>query len=209
MAIWDKQVKKAPIKLVQKKILAVLVVSFCSLLLASSVRANIIDPPVLFDKQAGFIMMRDIIRFDVPFERPLFWQTRQIFFNPLSKKFNNVDEEVAIKTLILEAAGEGYKGMVAVGEVIRNRTKLFHAGFEAVCLMPKQFSCWNDRTRAEIFLKKNSASYALAQKAWKDSEKSCLTGGATDYHTSTGHPYWADVYSVTSEIGNHIFYVRK
>jgi len=154
-------------------------------------------------------MIRNSMGLDMFSGRPLSNLTKPVFFSPLIKTINNVEEKVVIDTLILEAAGEGYEGMVAVGEVIRNRAKFFHKGFEAVCLMPKQFSCWNDKQNAENLLKKKSDCYALAQKAWRNSEKSSLAGGATDYHAACVHPYWADAYRVVSKIGNHVFYARK
>ena len=45
-------------------------------------------------------------------------------------------------TLYGEARGEPIEGIVAVGCVIRNRVK-FEGSFYAVCLKPRQFSCWN------------------------------------------------------------------
>ena len=113
------------------------------------------------------------------------------------------------ETLLMEALGEGYKGMVAVGEVIRNRTRLFDKNAENVCRMPKQFSCWNDEKHADKFLKQNRAYYFIAVMAWLESEHSALTNGATDYHTEDIHPYWADAYRVSAHIGKHLFYVRK
>ena len=114
-----------------------------------------------------------------------------------------------VQTIILEAAGEGYEGMVAVGEVIRNRAKFFQKDFKAVCLAPKQFSGWNDAERAACFLEEHRDHYFLALAAWRESEKTSLTNGATDYHADYVHPYWADAYQVTAEIGRHIFYVRN
>lgn len=47
-------------------------------------------------------------------------------------------------TLEAEAGGEPIEGQVAVASVIRNRVgKRFGDSYKAVCLAPKQFSCWN------------------------------------------------------------------
>ncbi len=142
-------------------------------------------------------------------EESLFSKKNPPFFYPLYKEFYNHDDEVVLQTIILEAVGEGPQGMVAVGEVIRNRAKLFLKDFHTVCLMPKQFSCWNDGDRARQFLEKHRHYYFLALMAWRESEQSGLTGGATDYHTNFIHPYWANAYRIVATIGNHIFYVRK
>ena len=109
----------------------------------------------------------------------------------------------------MEALGEGYEGMVAVGEVIHNRTRLFTKDAQSVCLMPKQFSCWNDGTHARDFLEKYREYYFIALMAWFESGQSDLTHGATDYHADRVHPYWADAYRVAARIGAHIFYVRN
>ena len=50
--------------------------------------------------------------------------------------------EIVAATLILEAGGEAdSRAMAAVREVIANRAK--NKTELAVCLAPKQFSCWN------------------------------------------------------------------
>ncbi len=149
---------------------------------------------------------------DLPASPPqdaLFRAKAQDFFCPLIKKFYNDPEEIAAQTLMLEALGEGYDGMVAVGEVIRNRTKLFLKNPSEICRMKKQFSCWNDERKAREFLEKNKAYYFIALTAWRASERSALTGGATDYHAVYVRPYWAEAYRVAARIGRHIFYVRK
>ncbi len=123
--------------------------------------------------------------------------------------FYNADDQAAVETIILEAVGEGFDGMTAVGEVIRNRMKLFHHHPRTICLMYKQFSCWDDTQRAGEFLQQNESYYPLALLAWRESEQSHLTDQATDYHTLSVHPYWADVYRIAARIKHHIFYVRK
>lgn len=47
-------------------------------------------------------------------------------------------------TLEAECGGEPVEGQIAVASVIRNRVgKRFGDSYRAVCLAPKQFSCWN------------------------------------------------------------------
>ena len=179
-----------------RKVVPVFLMGF--IFITPSTYAGVIDPAPLFNAVQ-----------ESPPDELYFRGKTADFFCPLFKKFYNDPDEIAVQTIILEALGEGYEGMVAVGEVIRNRTKLFPKDASAVCLMPKQFSCWNDSARATEFLRKYHQYYFVAFTAWKNSETTSLTGGATDYHADSIHPYWADAYRVTAHIGNHIFYVRK
>lgn len=59
----------------------------------------------------------------------------------------NPDLNVLAQTIWGEARQEGTKGMIAVGNVIKNRAeankKMFGQGIKGVALKPKQFSCWN------------------------------------------------------------------
>jgi hypothetical protein len=119
------------------------------------------------------------------------------------------DDRVAVETILLEAAGDGFESMVAVGEAIRNRTQLFNKTAREVCLQPKQFSGWNDRERAQAFLKEHSSYYKRAWLAWQLSAQSSLTSGATDYHTQDILPYWASAYTKSAQVGSHIFYIRQ
>ena len=60
----------------------------------------------------------------------------------------NPDLNVLAQTIWGEARQEGTKGMIAVGNVIKNRAeankKMFGQGIKGVALKPKQFSCWNE-----------------------------------------------------------------
>jgi spore germination cell wall hydrolase CwlJ-like protein len=119
------------------------------------------------------------------------------------------DTLVVLQTLILESVGDGFDSMTAVAEVIRNRAKTFQKSYKDVCLMPSQFSGWNDKQRAAEFLKKHEEYLEVAYRAWLASAKSDLNYGATDYHTLNIHPYWADGYRTVATIGSHIFYCRN
>ncbi len=59
----------------------------------------------------------------------------------------NPDIMVLAQTMWGEARQEGKEGMLAVGNVIKNRaeenSRLFGQGIRGVALKPKQFSCWN------------------------------------------------------------------
>ncbi len=178
-----------------KTIIVVLLGFICAILPA---HAGVLDPAPIFKNIH-----------ESPPESSLFSKKTEPIFCSLNKKFYDDSSDIEIKTIILESLGEGYRGMVAVGEVIRNRTALFHKDSGAVCRMPKQFSCWNDSAQAEKFLEKYRDYYFVAATAWIESKKGSLTLGATDYHTVHVHPYWADAYQVAAHIGKHIFYVRK
>ena len=175
----------------------ILILFFCGVA-ASSASASVLDPIPIFKTIH-----------ESPHEESLFSKISGPFFCPLSKNFYNPKEDIAVQTIILEALGEGYQGMVAVGEVIRNRSELFLKDYDTICLMPKQFSCWNDGRHAEDFLETYRDYYFIAALAWQESKKGDLTNGATDYHADRIHPYWADAYRVAAQIGKHIFYVRK
>ena len=62
-------------------------------------------------------------------------------------ELQNPDLNVLAQTIWGEARQEGTKGMLAVGNVIKNRAeankKMFGQGIRGVALKPKQFSCWN------------------------------------------------------------------
>lgn len=54
--------------------------------------------------------------------------------------------EIVGLTLIGEARGEPIEGIIAVGNVIKNRLKGngTYRSYQEVCLAANQFSCWND-----------------------------------------------------------------
>lgn len=60
----------------------------------------------------------------------------------------NPDLKILAQTIWGEARQEGTKGMLAVGNVIKNRAEanknMFGHGIKGVALKPKQFSCWNE-----------------------------------------------------------------
>jgi N-acetylmuramoyl-L-alanine amidase len=112
--------------------------------------------------------------------------------------------EIVAATLILEAGGEADpRAMAAVREVIANRAK--NKTELAVCLAPKQFSCWNKITverGIEIAKRHPKWSYALALV----NQKTNYTKGATHYHAQKVSPSWAKKLAKTVQIGHHIFY---
>ena len=118
-----------------------------------------------------------------------------------------IGETLAIQTLILEAQGEGYEGMVAVGEVVRNRAFKGSRTFEQVVMAYKQFSCWNDPLESKSRLSRVSGqTWQVASRAWYASESTNKTFGATHYHNDKVLPKWARGKRPTVVIGHHLFY---
>jgi len=130
-----------------------------------------------------------------------------------------------------EARGEGVEGMLAVLNVIRNRTKNISKygdskiynytrdKYKAVILKGKQFSVFNKGTKerndmisiAQDFnnqLIQNTElvqAYELSKKLLKG-EIVDNTYGATYYHTTDILPSWSKSLFKAGRIGRHIFY---
>lgn len=113
-------------------------------------------------------------------------------------------------TLYLEARGEGEHGQRAVATVIYNRAQNTGKTFEAVCLQPFQFSCWNASKTRKITPKTRSdtKAYELCLAI----EKELLTGNfellgewTHYYNPRLCNPKWAQDGQSKTQIGNHIF----
>lgn len=127
------------------------------------------------------------------------------------------DDHFAILCIFAEARGEPFEGQVAVGNVIRNRTreKYFSDGTVASTVTkPWQFSWMNtvDEQRCRVL----SACWEepeikIAQSAWQASESTNEVGDALFYHADYVHPTWAKAQSIefVKRIGRHLFYRRK
>ena len=130
------------------------------------------------------------------------------------------DREIIASCMVLEAAGEGTEGMQAVLNVILNRAK-----GDLSCLVPVvtkhgAFSCmssiWcSDEPNYSPLLcraQNQPESFADAMHLIAIMEQGLLldiTGGATHYHATYIHPYWADSLRYLATIGNHSFYVER
>lgn len=113
-------------------------------------------------------------------------------------------------TLYMEARGEGEHGQRAVATVIYNRAKNTGKTFEAVCLQPFQFSCWNASKTRKITPKTHSD--AKAYELCLAIEKELLTGNFEPlgewthyYNPRLCNPKWARDGQDKTQIGNHIF----
>ena len=99
-----------------------------------------------------------------------------------------------VRAIIGEAASEGYEGMLAVGEAIRNRGTL--KGVYGV--------------KAKFVDKEPEWVWQLAKKAWDASESSNIVGGATHWEsTDFPVPYWAKDMETSAHIGKHKFYRER
>ena len=113
--------------------------------------------------------------------------------------------EIVLKTLAMEASGEGVIGMAYVARVIQNRAHLRNSTAEKECLRKKQFSCWNDGVWAQRWLSKYYTPEVRqkAMKAWEEADN--LEGAWTHYHTVDIKPYWSKGHQ-GERAGKHLFY---
>mgnify|MGYP002883176913 CR=1 FL=1 len=123
------------------------------------------------------------------------------------------------KTIWLEAAGEGYCGMLAVGQVIMHRVAdiRWPNTPERVVHDPYQFSChnldartteWrNARCRNMIQMESYADAWRAAAAAYFGTEPD-LTDGACHYLAARvkDDTYWAEGKTPCAEIGNHLFF---
>jgi len=133
-----------------------------------------------------------------------------------------IPDLLAITTILAEAGNQPFEGMVAVGEVIRNRTRRRYNSDGTIMgtiMIPYQFSCWNnDATNRRLIirvlndltlnhmLKEEAVDKAI--KAWSDSYVTNITGGAVLYHNTHTAPSWIQSPTVIKvvQIHDHIFY---
>lgn len=113
------------------------------------------------------------------------------FIASCSHAYAYTDHE-AIQTLIGEASNQGYIGMVAVGEVIRQRGSL------------KGFYGFKNVQQRRI----STAESRLALKAWIASKHTNLTHHADHFENihAFGCPYWVKDCVKTFTYRDHVFY---
>jgi len=103
-------------------------------------------------------------------------------------------EQKEVLCIIGEAEGEGYTGMLAVAEAIRNRGTLKGV-----------YGCNAPRVRDHKY---SQEVLETARQAWEDSEgPGDITHGATHWEgTKFKTPSWAKYMIVTLELNNQRFY---
>ena len=129
------------------------------------------------------------------------------------------EEALAVITIWQEARNEPLEGMVAVGEVIRNRMTQKYSSDGTVSgtvLRPLQFSGWNAKDPSRIKslqIDDDNATVKKCLAAWLQSEHTNHANGAVLYYAPAvvEQPFWAkpDVAQEVARIGGHVFYVPK
>jgi spore germination cell wall hydrolase CwlJ-like protein len=127
----------------------------------------------------------------------------------------NDDAYVVALTIFAEAKGETPEGRLAVASVIWNRAHGHKDMLAEVCLMNKQFSCWNGKAGEKLLSldesklnKKESAIFQECLKVARDmmDGKFVPQVTATHYHSKDVNPKWARQMTKVAVIGRHIFY---
>lgn len=124
------------------------------------------------------------------------------------------DDVWGILCIFAEARGEPYEGQVAVGNVVRNRTRLGHFSNGTVVGTVSeayQFSWMNhtDAQRGRVLAASwDDPRIRVAAKAWYESEWSQPVGDALFYHADYVQPGWAKAQGIelVKKIGRHLFY---
>lgn len=135
--------------------------------------------------------------------------------------FSKQDLDTLARTIYGEARSELYKfglaPLIAIANVVVNRkNKKFANSIHEVCIMPYQFSCWNenDPNKAKIISVTSQNELVFRQclvvaenvltEKWPD-----LTDGCDHYHLCGIKPYWATYKEPKRIFGSHFFYVLR
>jgi N-acetylmuramoyl-L-alanine amidase len=126
----------------------------------------------------------------------------------------NFSYEIAVRTIWMEARGEGEAGMRAVAHVLVNRLNLCRWGstFGQVCLAPFQFSSWNTsdpNRRAMAALDDRDPLLAVIRTYLTDAiaGEADPTNGSTHYYASSiPAPPWVQNAQLQATISNQLFY---
>ena len=110
----------------------------------------------------------------------------------LEPRANAYTDQEAIRTIVGEASNQGFKGMICVGEVIRQNSSL--RGFYGL--------------HASHSLKEPARIWALAKQAWISSKNTNFTNHANHFENihAFGEPYWVKRCVLTFEYRDHKFY---
>jgi len=103
-----------------------------------------------------------------------------------------ITDDVAVRIIVSEAADQGLKGMICIGEVLRRRasTKGFYG-----------YKSNRSKNQPEFVWK-------MAAKAWKQSLHTNYTKGADHFENIRrfGKPWWVKHCVQTYEYKDHVFY---
>ncbi|QDE27274.1 cell wall hydrolase [Paremcibacter congregatus] len=126
---------------------------------------------------------------------------------------NTID--LMARTMWGEGRNQGKAGMLAIGNVIKNRADRggwFGRSVVDVITKDMQFSAWNigDPNRAKMMaVTDKDPQFAEALRLANQimtGKVADNTGGADHYHTAAILPYWASDMPKTAIVGDHIFY---
>ncbi len=130
------------------------------------------------------------------------------FGNPVARD----DLRCLAEAIYFESRAEPRNGQIAVAEVVMNRVRsprfpntVCGVVYQGASRKSCQFS-WAcdgapDRPHGRAWVQaQDVARLVLAGQAPR------LTNGATHFHATRVRPHWARVYTLTTRIGNHIFY---
>ncbi len=132
----------------------------------------------------------------------------------------NRDTDIMARTIYGEARGEyyvkdgGINSLIAVGNVIMNRSRERSRSISSICLKPKQFSCWNKTDPNFKVIQNVTFSDKIFQLCYSVScqiingQTPDITNGANHYYSKKIKtvPYWAYQKIPIKTIGNHIFF---
>lgn len=108
----------------------------------------------------------------------------------------SMNDEQAILAVIGEAENQGYVGLLAVANVIRNRGSL-----DGLCGLR------SNRVKNHLYSKE---IYDMAKLAWEESAKVDITHGATHFESvDFPLPYWTKDMRLTYSYKKHRFYAPK
>lgn len=130
------------------------------------------------------------------------------------QQINAREHNCLSQAIYYEARSEGYRGQVAVGEVIMNRVRS-PAYPKSICAVVYQGS--NRSTGCQFtFTCDGSTAYRPRGRAWSDAQHVAtqimlgytrpITQRATHYHTTAVNPVWSSGLVETAAIGHHVFY---
>jgi spore germination cell wall hydrolase CwlJ-like protein len=119
------------------------------------------------------------------------------------------NNELVAAVLIAEAGGEGYQGLTAVYEVIRNRAEARNHTLERTVRQRFQFSCLNDTPEPDLIERARThprwrEALHLARNGWQGN----ITRGANHYHRADMNPWpvWSRGEEPRARIGAHVFF---
>ena len=116
--------------------------------------------------------------------------------------------------IFFEARGESYQGKEAVANVIINRMedRRYPNSVCGVVNEHKAFSythdgLHDDPTRHTGY--QDKIAWAESQEVAKEALEGNLMGiSSTHYHTTYVLPFWAELYKLDGQVGNHLFYTN-